>query len=80
MLTQDPSCPGKLRTVRGALNPANHDDGAPGSSLLKQAIADLGNLKKAPSAVTGFGDLPKVLYQHEEVKQSLGEAMKPKRS
>jgi hypothetical protein len=46
MLTQDPSHPGKLRTVRRALNPANHDDGAPGSSLLKQAIADLGDLKK----------------------------------
>jgi hypothetical protein len=27
-------------------NPSNHDDGAPGGSILKQAIADLGDLKK----------------------------------
>jgi hypothetical protein len=46
MLIQDPGHPGKLRTVSRALNPANHDDGAPGSSLLKQAIDDLFDLKK----------------------------------
>jgi hypothetical protein len=46
LLTQDPAHPGKLRTVRAALNPANHDDGAPGSSLLKQANSDLADLKK----------------------------------
>jgi hypothetical protein len=46
LLTQDPSHPGKLRTVNRALNPANHDDGAPGSSVLKQAIDDLRDLKK----------------------------------
>jgi hypothetical protein len=46
LLTQDPSHPGKLRTVNRALNPANHDDGAPGSSVLRQAIDDLRDLKK----------------------------------
>ena len=46
MLNKDPSHPGKLRTVGAALNPANHDDGAPGSSVLKQAINDLTDLKK----------------------------------
>jgi len=46
LLTQDPSHPGKLRTVNRALNPASHDDGAPGSSVLKQAIDDLRDLKK----------------------------------
>ena len=40
------SHPGKLRTVNRALNPASHDDGAPGSSVLKQAIDDLRDLKK----------------------------------
>jgi hypothetical protein len=46
LLRQDPSHPGKLRTVNRALNPANHDDGAPGSSVLKQAIDDLRDLKR----------------------------------
>jgi hypothetical protein len=46
LLIQDPGHPGKLRTVNRALNPANHDDGAPGTSVLKQAIHDLQDLKK----------------------------------
>jgi hypothetical protein len=46
LLGNDPSHPGKLRTVAGALNPANHDDGAPGKSVLKQALDDLNDLTK----------------------------------
>jgi hypothetical protein len=46
LLIQDGGHPGKLRTIPAALNPANHDDGAPGSSVLKQAISDLADLKK----------------------------------
>jgi hypothetical protein len=30
-----------LRTIGGALNPANHDDEAPGSAALKQTVGDL---------------------------------------
>lgn len=46
LLTKDPSHPGKLRTIGGALNPANHDDEAPGTSILKQVCGDLSFLTK----------------------------------
>jgi hypothetical protein len=46
LLVKDASHPGKLRTIGGALNPANHDDGAPGTAVLKQVIGDLSFLTK----------------------------------
>jgi len=46
LLVKDASHPGKLRTIGGALNPANHDDGAPGKATLKQAFGDLNFLTK----------------------------------
>ena len=49
LLIKDASHPGKLRTIGGALNPANHDDGAPGTATLKQAFGDLNFLTSSTS-------------------------------
>jgi len=46
LLTLDPSHPGKLRTVGGAVNPAKHDDAVPAAGVLKVALGDLRFLKK----------------------------------
>ncbi|RWB39720.1 MAG: hypothetical protein EOQ46_26120 [Mesorhizobium sp.] len=46
LLTLDPSHPGKLRAMGGALNPAKHDDAIPAAGVLKVALGDLRFLKK----------------------------------
>ena len=46
LLTGDPSHPGKLRALGGALNPAKHDDAIPAAGVLKVALGDLRFLKK----------------------------------
>jgi RecF/RecN/SMC family protein len=46
LLTRDPSHPGKLRAIGGAVNPANHDDAVPAAGVLKVALGDLRFLKK----------------------------------
>jgi hypothetical protein len=45
-LTLDPSHPGKLRAIGGAVNPAKHDDAVPAAGMLKVALGDLKFLKK----------------------------------
>jgi hypothetical protein len=47
LLTGDPSHPGKLRTIGGAVNPAKHDDAVPAAGILKVALGDLRFLKKS---------------------------------
>jgi hypothetical protein len=47
LLTVDPSHPGKLRTIGGAVNPAKHDDAIPAAGVLKVALGDLRFLKKS---------------------------------
>lgn len=47
LLLRDPSHPGKLRTIGGAVNPAKHDDAVPAAGILKVALGDLRFLKKA---------------------------------
>ena len=47
LMTADPAHPGKLRTLGGNLNPANHDDAIPNPGTLKVALGDLKALKKA---------------------------------
>lgn len=46
LLTHDASHPGKLRTIGGTVNPANHDDAVPAAGALKVALGDLRFLKK----------------------------------
>lgn len=46
LLGRDPSHPGKLRAIGGAVNPANHDDAIPAAGVLKVALGDLKFLKK----------------------------------
>ena len=46
LLTLDPSHPGKLRAIGGAVNPAKHDDAVPAAGVLKVALGDLRFLKK----------------------------------
>lgn len=46
LLNKDPSHPGKLRTIGGAVNPAKHDDAVPAGGVLRVAIGDLQFLKK----------------------------------
>ncbi|MDX8454911.1 hypothetical protein RFM98_19270 [Mesorhizobium sp. VK9D] len=46
LLTLDPSHPGKLRAIGGAVNPAKHDDAIPAAGVLKVALGDLRFLKK----------------------------------
>jgi len=46
LLTRDASHPGKLRTIGGTVNPANHDDAVPAAGALKVALGDLRFLKK----------------------------------
>ena len=46
LMVGDPSHPGKLRTIRSAVNPAKHDDAVPASGTLKVALGDLRFLKK----------------------------------
>ncbi len=46
LLGLDPSHPGKLRAIGGAVNPANHDDAVPAAGVLKVALGDLRFLKK----------------------------------
>ncbi len=46
LLTHDASHPGKLRTIGGTVNPANHDDAVPAAGALKVALGDLRYLKK----------------------------------
>jgi hypothetical protein len=46
LLTADPSHPGKLRAIGGAVNPAKHDDAVPAAGVLKVALGDLRFLKK----------------------------------
>lgn len=46
LLTLDPSHPGKLRTIGGAVNPAKHDDAVPAAGVLKVALGDLRFLKR----------------------------------
>ena len=41
LLVNDPSHPGKLRALRDAINPANHDDGIPSQGALKVSLGDL---------------------------------------
>jgi hypothetical protein len=43
---RDASHPGKLRTIGGTVNPANHDDAIPAAGALKVALGDLRYLKK----------------------------------
>jgi hypothetical protein len=47
LLALDPSHPGKLRTLGGAVNPAKHDDAVPAAGILKVALGDLRFLKKS---------------------------------
>jgi recombinational DNA repair ATPase RecF len=47
LLALDPSHPGKLRTIGGAVNPAKHDDAVPAAGVLKVALGDLRFLKKS---------------------------------
>lgn len=46
LLSHDASHPGKLRTIGGTVNPANHDDAVPAAGALKVALGDLRFLKK----------------------------------
>jgi hypothetical protein len=46
LLTGDPSHCGKLRTIGGAVNPANHDDAVPAAGVLKVALGDLRSFRK----------------------------------
>ncbi len=46
LLKHDASHPGKLRTIGGTVNPANHDDAVPAAGALKVALGDLRFLKK----------------------------------
>jgi hypothetical protein len=46
LLALDPSHPGKLRAIGGAVNPAKHDDAVPAAGVLKVALGDLKFLKK----------------------------------
>lgn len=46
LLTQDPSHPGKLRTIRQRLNPGAHDDDVPPGGDLKQCLGDLRYLRR----------------------------------
>jgi hypothetical protein len=46
LMTSDASHLGKLRTIGGKLNPANHDDDIPGAGTLKVAPGDLRTLRK----------------------------------
>jgi len=46
LLTHDASHPGKLRTIGGTVNPANHDDAVPAAGALRVALGDLRFLKK----------------------------------
>lgn len=46
LMTDDPSHPGKLRSLGSELNPAKHDDGIPPQGTLKVALGDLRHLKK----------------------------------
>ena len=46
LLTADASHPGKLRSIRSQLNPANHDDNTPDQGTIAVALGDLKFLKK----------------------------------
>jgi hypothetical protein len=46
LLVKDPSHPGKLRALRDAVNPANHDDEIPSHGALKESLGILKNLKR----------------------------------
>ncbi|MGN6285525.1 MAG: AAA family ATPase [Afipia sp.] len=46
LLVADPSHPGKLRTIGGAVNPAKHDDDIPPAGVLKVALGNLRDLKR----------------------------------
>ena len=46
LLTRDPSHPGKLRAIGGAVNPVKHDDAVPAAGVLKVALGDQRHLKK----------------------------------
>jgi hypothetical protein len=45
LLDQDPSHPGKLRTIGADTNPAKHDDAVPAQGVLKVALGNLRSLK-----------------------------------
>ena len=45
-LSRDPSHPGKLRTLGGQLNPANHDDVTPDHSTIRVTLGELKFLTK----------------------------------
>jgi hypothetical protein len=46
LLGQDPSHPGKLRTIGADTNPAKHDDAVPARGVLQVALSNLRSLKK----------------------------------
>src|SRR5262249_27296001 len=46
LLSQDPSHPGKLKTIAAAVNPANHDDNVPSQGALSVALGNLGQFAR----------------------------------